>query len=111
MPNIVNRATVKCQVEVDNYPGKATTTRKEPEWKSLTAKAGVTFVTFLWQRECNSYQRNGQSTITDQTETRTNDNAETEGFFTNRIADRGGDHPDHCCHCDPEPAARAYCRQ
>src|SRR5712671_954189 len=34
--------------------------------------------------------------------------AETEGFFTYRIADRGGDHFDHRCHRDPELAARSY---
>jgi hypothetical protein len=28
-----------------------------------------------------------------------NRDAETEGFLTNRVADRGGNHPDHCSYC------------
>src|SRR5271170_5212849 len=43
-----------------------------------------------------------------QTETRTL-NAETKGLLTDRIADCGGDHPDHRRDCYPEPIARAYC--
>src|SRR5215469_300396 len=38
-----------------------------------------------------------------------NRDAETEGLFTYRVADRGRDHSDHRCDRHSEPAARAYC--
>src|SRR5208337_337328 len=38
-------------------------------------------------------------------------NAETKRLLTDRIADCGGDHPDHRRYRYPEPAARAHCGQ
>ena len=35
-------------------------------------------------------------------------NEETEGFFINRVADRGGDHSDHRSDRDSELAARSH---
>src|SRR5271166_5415986 len=40
-----------------------------------------------------------------------NRDAETEGFLTNRAADRGGNHPDHCSYRHSELAARPYGRE
>src|SRR5260370_2201525 len=64
----------------------------------------------LWPLECDSTselviqpkQSNGDED---------NINAETKGLLTDRIADCGGDHPDHRRDCYPEPAACAYCSQ
>src|SRR6202047_3287085 len=61
----------------------------------------------LWPSECDSTselviqpkQSNGDED---------NLNAETKGLLTDRIADCGGDHPDHRCNCYPEPVARTY---
>src|SRR5216683_4392376 len=65
----------------------------------------------LWPSECDSTSELVIQPKTLKLETRDNLDAETKGLLTDRIADCGGDHPDHRRDCHPEPVARAHCGQ